>query len=274
MIGAKGEPVSELEFARKEVESGLAARRDELVAANELDEKRAAFLSRILAGETHKTAARFTASELESIETAARTMRLPDVLRENWLAQKEFSERGHDAETAQKLIAGRAVARRILFEIDAARAKEKLHAFRERKHFEKFAVGGDEKRFVSLNDLGFRRNAPILEQALELFLEGSEKRNLRREIEKHIALRETGLKNDLARAREIARDAALESRPFMHERLLRSPKLKTDPIFTRRELAENDKRIKETSKRHEVKFLSDVLAKPNVRDAEFYEQHH
>lgn len=273
IIGAKSERVSELEFARKEVESGLAARRDEFVAANRLDEKRSAFLSRILAGETNKTSPRFTAAELESIETAARRLRLPEALRENWSAQKEFFRRGHDAETAEKLIGGRAVARRILSDIDAARCRERLDAFRERRQFEKFPVGAGEKRFVSLYDLGYRRNASILDQALELFLEGGEKRSLRREIEKRIALRETGLKDDLARAVEIARDAARESRPFVTDRFLRSPKLATDPIFTSRELAEIEKRIRETPNKTEAKFLTEVLTKSTIREAADREQH-
>jgi hypothetical protein len=212
--------------------------------------------------------AKFTAKELEQIESLAFELKLPEVYRENWSHQKQFIEGSEEnkeksaPETKQKAIAGRALARRILSEIEVARCREEFNDFLRRKDFTKFEAANKktgEATFVSLSEVGFDSRGSIFDQTLEYFLENREKRDTRRQLEKSVKEKRIELKNGLRDAKAISKTASEEARDFQTRSIFGTVKFLHEPLFTPKELMTIELRIDRTTSKSEAKNLQKIL---------------
>ncbi len=217
--------------------------------------------------EKETVAAKFNAKELEQIESLAFELKLPEIYRENWLQQKQFIEGSgneHPAttETKQKVIAGRALAREILSEIELARCKEEADLFRKHKDFTKFEVVNKktgESKFVSLSEVKFDSRGSLFDQTLEYFLENREKRDTRRQLEELVKEKQVELKSNLRDAKAIFKTASEEARDFQTKSIFGSVKFLHEPLFTPKELMTIELRINQTIVKNEAKNLQKIL---------------
>ncbi len=211
--------------------------------------------------------AKFEAQELAEIESLAVDLKLPEVYRENWLQQKQFIEGSgneHPAttETKQKVIAGRALAREILSEIELARRKEESDLFRKHKDFTKFEVANKktgEEKFVSLSEVKFDSRGSLFDQTMEYFLENREKRDTRRQLEELVKEKQVELKSNLRDAKAISKTASEEARDFQTKSIFGSVKFLHEPLFTPQELMTIELRINQTSVKSEAKNLQKIF---------------
>ncbi|HRI05241.1 MAG TPA: relaxase MobL, partial [Pyrinomonadaceae bacterium] len=219
---------------------------------------------------------RFSAEEVLEIDVLARRLNLPKEYSANWNLQKhlisEFEglqdNKGRTdtspklAETSD-LIAGRAIAREVLCNIDLNKAKEALGYYRKSKRFHKFMVedkANGKTGFLSLNDVDLPRKGSTLDHALNFLLENKDRRVLRRELEARIHGRERNLKAAVAAAKEFFFIAGEETAEFKHLSLWSSVNKPTYvPILTTSEITEIEKRIEFTSSRKEGKRLTLIL---------------
>ena len=145
--------------------------------------------------------AKFDAEQLAEIESLAFQLKLPDVYEKNWLEQKEFISRAVSDSPAligkpnplfknesaftsrqQTVVAGRAIAREIVCEVELKRATDVFNNFRKTKHLHKFELAVDktgESKFVNLLEVEIRRRGSIFDQALDYLLESREQRRTR-----------------------------------------------------------------------------------------------
>lgn len=211
--------------------------------------------------------AKFNAKELAEIESLAGSLKLPEVYRENWLQQKQFIEgSGNDHQvtsaTKQNVIAGRALARQVMSEIELARCKEELEIFKKQKEFTKFAVTNKktgEERFVSLSEVRFDSRGSLFDQTLEYFLENREKRDTRRQLEKIVKEKQVELKSDLRDAKAIFKNASEEARDFQTRSIFGSVKFLHEPLFTPTELMTIELTINQTIVKNKAKNLQKLL---------------
>lgn len=214
---------------------------------------------------------KFSAAELAEVESLAFDLKRADVYRENWKQQKQFIKYAEDnhknpaesiAETKQKTIAGRAVAREILCEIELNRAKEEFLTFKKHKNFQKFEVTNrktGEATFVSLKEVELNLRGSLFDQTLEYFLENREKRNHRRQVEKFIKEKNTELKENLKSAKTFSKAASEETRDYKTKSFFGSTSYTHTPIFTPKELITIELRIKQTENKSEAKNLQKIL---------------
>lgn len=214
---------------------------------------------------------KFSTSELAEVESLAFHLKLADVYRKNWEQQKQLIEsieakgqieNNSPKESKENLIAGRAIAREVISEIEAARAKEKYTQFKKHKDFQKFEILDQktgEAKFVSLFEVRFDSSGSIFDQTLEYFLENREKRITRHTLEKQVKERSAELKenvksanNLLQVAREIASDYKTKS--FFWGTHYHHP-----PIFTPKELMTIELKIIQTTNKSEAKNLQKIL---------------
>lgn len=275
-----GKPVDKRHAAfeplRDEIHAGLKARDAELSAAIALERKRIGFLAGILANDTNQgkesVPETLTPAQAVAAEQTGRKLLLPDALRRSWGAQKSWLESAYDEEKLRAVLAGRLVARRIIAGADLAKSRERAEAFWKGSHYEKFPVfpkdakpgEGGRIRFLSLNDIGVKPNASVLDQALELFAQGSERRHIRKQIESAIVSRRADLKDRVSRASAIASDAALEADAYIHNRIQSDARSRPGPVFTRSEATKLERRAAETGDRREAEFLRSVLGDPKT----------
>ena len=211
--------------------------------------------------------AKFNAKELEQIESLAGSLKLPEVYRENWLQQKQFIEgSGNDhqvtSDTKQKVIAGRALVRQVMSEIELAQCKEKLEIFKKHKEFTKFEVVNKktgEEKFVSLSEVRFDSRGSLFDQTLEYFLENREKRDTRRQLEELVKEKQVELKSNLRDAKAISKTASEEARDFQTKSIFGSVKFLHEPLFTPKELMKIELRVNQTSVKSEAKNLQKIL---------------
>ncbi len=214
----------------------------------------------------------FTPAQLAEVESLAFELKLPDVYRENWQAQKSFIESGNANELKREnFIAGRAVAREILCEAGAARAREELASFKKNKEFQKFEIGGDktdEVKFASLKEVEFDSRGSILDQTLEFFTENREKRRTRHQLEKIVKEKEVEFKENLNSARQFQKIAAEDARDYKTKSFFGAVNYTRAPVFTPKELVTIELRIKQTENKTEASKLQKILDSADHSKAE------
>ncbi len=214
---------------------------------------------------------KFDAKELAEIESLAFELKLPEVYRENWSQQKQFigdSERNDNS--VKDVIAGRALARQILSEIEVSRCKEGFNLFQKNKDFTKFEIINQktgEAKFVSLSEVRFDSRGSLFDQTLEYFLETSEKRNTRRELEKLVKEKQIELKENLRDSKGIYKTAADEAREYQTRSIFGAVKFTHEPLFTPKELITIELRINQTESKSEAKNLQKIFNLANHSNA-------
>ena len=221
--------------------------------------------------EKEKLEAKFSAAELAEVESFAFDLKKADVYRENWNQQKQFIENAEGnaknpaesiAELKQETIAGRALAREILCEIELNQAKEEFALFKKHKNFQKFEVTNGktgEATFVNLKEVEFDSRGSLFDQTLEFFIENREKRNYRRQVEKFIKEKNTELKENLKSAKIFSKIAAEETRDYKTKSFFGTEKLLQTPLFTPKELMTIELRIRQTESKSEAAKLQKIL---------------
>lgn len=222
---------------------------------------------------------KFSAAELAAVELLAFDLKSADAYRENWEFQKrliasvenkEQAEKDSPKKSKENTIAGRALAREVLCEIEAARAKEEYTNFKKHKDFRKFEITNPKTgvtKFVALAEVRFDSRGSILDQTLEYFFENSEKREIRHTLEKQIKVRETELKENSKAANNLlqfARDIAAD---FKTKSFFGGTRDTHPPIFTPPELNTIERRIAETKSASEAKNLQKILDSTDVSSA-------
>lgn len=235
------------------------------------------------AADKEKLAPVFSAAELAEIESFAFELKNAEIYRENWQHQKQFIMRaaGDGAgevrtaesiqESKRKTIVGRAVAREIMCETEAARAKEELAAFKKNKIFQKFEIENaktGEAKFVSLKEVEFDSRGSILDRTLEYFTENREKRRTRHSLEKTIKEKESELKENLKSARELLKIAGAETNDYKQKSFFGAVKYNQAPVFTPKEFITLEIRIKQTENKSEAAKLQKILDSADHSKAE------
>jgi hypothetical protein len=219
--------------------------------------------------------AKFTATELAEVESFAFELKLPDVYRENWEQQKQlienaqgFGKNGDGAknESKQNLIAGRAIAREILTEIEVARCKEEYQEFKKHRDFQKFEVTDrktGEAKFVSLADVRFASSGSLFDQTLEYFLENREKRRTRNTLEKLVKEKGIELKENLRSAKDLSKVAGEIAGDYKTKSFFGAARYLYTPTFTPKELMTVELRISQTTVKSEAAYLQKILDSVN-----------
>jgi hypothetical protein len=206
---------------------------------------------------------KFDAKEIAEIESLACSLKLPEVYRENWSQQKLFlADSEHKNESVKDVIAGRALARQVLSEIEVSRSQEDLNLFKKNKDFTKFEIINrktGEAKFVSLSEVRFDSRGSLFDQTLEYFLENREKRNTRREIEKMVKEKQIELKENLRDAKAIYKTAAEEACDYQTRSIFGAVKFSNEPLFTPKELMTIELRAGHTENRSEAKNLQKIF---------------
>jgi len=229
--------------------------------------------------EKAKIEPKFSAAELAEVESLAFDLKLTDVYQENWEYQKRLiegnegkgqNENNSYKESKENLIAGRAIAREVLSEIEAARAKEEYAQFKKHKAFQKYEII-DRKtgatKFVSLSEVRFDSSGSIFDQTLEYFLENREKRRTRHALEKQVKEKGAELKENVKAANnllQVARDIAGD---FKTKSFFGGTRYHQPPIFTPRELITVELRIIQTTSKSEAKHLQKILNSADTSQA-------
>lgn len=215
--------------------------------------------------------AKFSTSELAEVESLAFDLKLADVYRENWEHQKRLIEsaeaKGQDKnnsqnESKENLIAGRSLAREVVCEIEAARAKEEYAQFKKHKDFQKFEIvdrKNGEVKFVSLSEVRFDSSGSIFDQTLEYFLENREKRTTRHTLEKQVKERSAELKENVKSANNLLQVAREIAGDFKTKSFFGGTRYHHQPIFTPKELMTIELQIIQTTSKSEAKNLQKIL---------------
>lgn len=222
----------------------------------------------------------FSAAELAEIEALAFDLKLADIYRENWHGQKQFIENANAVnkksaesinKTKQHTIAGRAIAREVMCEIELSRAKEELSLFRKHKNFQKFEIENKktgETKFVSLKEVELNQRGSILDQTLEYFTENREKRRARNEIEKRVKEKNIELKENLKSAKLFSKIAAEDTRDYKTKSFFGAAGYTHAPLFTPKELITIELRIKQTESKSEAGKLQKILDSADYEKSE------
>ena len=160
-------------------------------------------------------------------------------------------------------IAGRALAREIVANVEVGKATEDLKIFRGSYRFLKHPVSDPESgaiTYLCLHDVDLPQSASLLDRTMHELLEDRERRTLRRAVESQAKEREKTLKDDLARAKEIAKSATRDASEFKSYSILglfAEPSHR--PIFTSGEIAMLELRIANTRNASEASHLQAVV---------------
>lgn len=213
---------------------------------------------------------KFSADDLLQYEALARKLRLTPEYGAVWDVQMVSIFAAHRGQVGTysgnsegHLVASRVMAREVLCNIGLNKAKDDLAYFRKSKRFHKFALE-DKKNgstnSLSLNDVELPRRTSVLDHALNLLLENKDHRALRSEIEGRVREHEKSLKADVAAAKSLSIAAAVEAAEFnQHSFWGKAAAPDFQPLFTRREIAEIENRIENTSNSKESRTLSSIL---------------
>jgi len=210
---------------------------------------------------------KFTTAELAEIEFFAFDLKRADIYRENWEQQKMLIENGENkndsiSESKENVIAGRALAREILTEIEVARCKEEFADFKKNKDFQKFEVTDQksgETKFVSLSEVRFDSRGSLLDQTLEYFLENREKRRTRLHLEKTVKEKGIELKENLKSAKELLTVAGEIAGDYRTKSFFGGTRYLHQPIFTPKELIHIELRINQSENKSEATKLHKIL---------------
>ncbi|MEK7854856.1 MAG: hypothetical protein AAB288_02115, partial [Acidobacteriota bacterium] len=212
----------------------------------------------------------FSAEDLIEYEALARKLKLTPEYGAVWDLQKVSISAAprslvgtYTGNSETQLVAGRVMARDVLCNIGLNKAKDELAYFRKSKRFHKFALE-DKKNgsanYLSLNDVDLPRRTSVLDHALNLLLESKDHRALRSEIEARVKEHEASLKADVATAKSLSIAAGVEAAEFKQHSLWGNTAAPDfQPLFTKREIAEIENRIENTSNSKESRSLSSIL---------------
>ncbi len=212
---------------------------------------------------------KFSDVNLIELEALARKLKMTPEYRSVWELQKNSIVTANSqvatylGNNESHLIAGRVMAREILCNMGLNNVKDDLAYFRKSKRFHKFAME-DKKNgstiYLSLNDVDLPQKASVLDHALNLLLESKDHRALRSEIEGRVREHEKSLKADVAAAKSLSIVAAVEAAEFkQHSFWGNTADPDFQPLFTKSEIAEIEKRIETTSDSKESRKLSSIL---------------
>lgn len=265
----------ELEEIQVKIADKLREKLETLASELEREKSIGKMLNDFYAGDTNSEKenlkAKFSGAQLAEVESLAFELKLADVYRENFAAQKQFVEggAGNDKTGAksigdenEKTIAGRAVARAVLCEMETARAKEESADFQKNKRFQKFEIADAKtgaSRFVSLKEVEFDARGSILDQTLEFFTENFEKRRTRWHIEKLVKEKSAELKENLRAVRAMEKSAAADAEGFIHKSFFGAIRFAHAPVFTPKESVSIELRIRQTENKSEAAKLQKVL---------------
>ena len=249
------------------------------------DEKKTTALGRILArnADHRDVNPKFSAEDLIEFEALVRKLKLTPEYASVWGLQKgpivEVT-RGqvgtYTGNSESHLVAGRVTAREVLCNIGLNKAKDDLAYFRKSKRFHKFAL--EDKRigstnYLSLNDVDLPRRTSVLDHALNLLLERRDHRALRSEIEARVKEHEASLKADVAAAKSLSMAAAVEAVELkQHSFWGNTAAPDFQPLFTKREIAEIQNRIENTSNSKESRILSSILEDSAKENSETFDE--
>lgn len=199
----------------------------------------------------------YSAEQLVEIESLSSSLKLRSVYENSREEQRKLIESaGSDCpayrialkidpsadfeEHKRTVIAGRAIARKIIAKVDLEKARENLRIFSESKRFQKFAVADKDTgslSFLSLHDADLPRRSSILDRAVDGILESHEHRAIRRTVTSLAKARERRLKDEVDGARDILASASRDASEFTHFSLfgLRSEPM-YGPMFTTSEI--------------------------------------
>ena len=226
---------------------------------------------------------KFSAEDLIEFEALARKLKLTPEYTSVWGLQKGSIGAMNNIQVSTSLcnneshlIAGRVTAREMLCDIGLNKAKDDLAYFRKSKRFHRFAT--EDKRngstkYLSLIDVDLPRKASVLDHALNLLLETKDHKDLRREIEGRVRDHEKSLKADVAAAKSLSVAAAFEAAEFNQHSLwgnIDDPNFQ--PLFTKSEVAEIEKRIESTPDSKESQKLSSILENSAKEHSETFDE--
>lgn len=221
--------------------------------------------------EQENLGAKFSASELAEIESLAFDLKLNSIYQENWEQQKQLiesadwkdkNESDSRRKAKQNLIAGRAIAREILCEIEVALAKEEFADFKKYQNFQRHELLNQKTgktKFVSLAEIGLNDRASIFEQSLEYFLETAEVRAARHQLEKIVKEKGSLLKENLKSSYQLLKTAANNTKEFKTNSFFVGTQYLQKPIFTPKELITIELRINQTENQTEAAKLQIML---------------
>lgn len=249
------------------------------------DEKKTNALGKSLArnADPRDVNPKFSADNLIEFEALARKLKLTPEYRAVWELQKVSmfaAQKGqvgtYTGISASHLIAGRSLAREVLCNIGLNKAKDDLVYFRKSKRFHKFELE-DKKNgstnYLSLNDVDLPRRTSVLDHALNLLLESKDHRALRSEIEARVKVHEASLKADVVAAKSLSIAAAVEAAEFKQPSFWGNTAAPDfQPLFTRSEIAEIEKRIENTSSSKESRTLSSILEDSAKEHSETFDE--
>ncbi len=262
----------------EEIKSQISEKLDDQSEQISMEQKREKSIHKMLNGfleretypEKETIQPKFTAFELAEVERLSFDLKLIDVYRDNFEHQKAIADsslvsndvENQTAEKVNEIIAGRAVAREILCEVELARSKEILAKFKEFKVFQKFEITNPKTntlQFVSLKEVEFNSRGSIFDQTLEYFLENRDKRQMRKELENIAKQKEIELKNDVAAAKAMLKTAGEETINYKSQSIFSTVKFGVEPVFTPKELLTIELRISETETNREASKLQTLL---------------
>lgn len=243
------------------------------------EQKLAAILGKVLDRDDHETTTRpsLSADQLLELEAISRKLGLGNEFRANWklqkskigaIASRDTNTKRHDEHgNTFRLIAGRVLARDTLCQIGLSQAKDDFEFFRKSKQYHKFAINDrttSSNSYLSLNDVDFPRNQSVLDQALNLVLESSAHRTLRRELGGRVQNREAVLRERLSAAKQLALAASTEASGL---NIATIDPHTVRPLFTSSEVTEIEKRIERTANVKEAAKLRSVLERSSTISA-------
>lgn len=226
--------------------------------------------------------------ELEEIEKLALRLNVREIYEQNWLEQRAFIESASaDCPAARRLsktgresafdnhkleiIAGRATAREIVAKIHLEKAKEELETFKKTKHHHKFPVTNLHNHrvdYLSLKEVDLPLKHSLLDQALDLIVEGQERRRTRKLVTEMVKEKEQRLKSEHQGAKEILTTASVLASEFKKSTFL---SLRNEPafppIFTPAEISLIEFGINHTQNSKEATMLRSLLANVDYKSA-------
>lgn len=221
--------------------------------------------------EKEKLETKYNAAELAEIEGISLKIKDSKTFRDSWALQKHRIENAPNkdkisadsfVELKKNTVAGRALSREIISEIEFTRSKDELKLFNKQKNFRKFEIVDEktgESRFVSLKEVEFNYRGSLLNQTLEFFVENREKRRNRNQLEKIVSERKTELKESIQSARAIYRTAVAETQDYKIKSFFGKVNFTHAPLFTPTELIKIELRIKQTENISEAAKLQNIL---------------
>ncbi|MGB4989015.1 MAG: relaxase MobL [Pyrinomonadaceae bacterium] len=279
------DPVTDIERTklRESIEHKLEEAKLAFKTEQNIEAKQSVLLEKVLKSQEPIQIAKgmYFPQELEEIEKLSLLLNLREVYEQNWSDKRALIESaGADCPAARRLskngresefdnhkletIGGRANAGEIVAKIHLEKAEEELEAFKKTKRFHKFSVinGRDQRvEYLSLKDVDLPSKHSLLDQAVDLIVEGTEHRRTRKIVLEMVKEKEQKLKSDYRDAKEIHAAASAAASEFKKPTFL---SLRSEPvfapIFTPSEISLIEFRIDHTQNSKEAAGLKSLLS--------------